>query len=75
MKKADYSIASEEERENVIRILQRNVNILIEEKKTTDAEKLRAVVSGLCDRVRAGEIITGDDFHKLVSLFQKKSIV
>ena len=75
MNKADYSIASPEERENVIQILQRNTNHIIEQKKTNDADKLREAVAKLCERVRKGDVITGADFQKLVFLFQKKSIV
>lgn len=74
MKKADYSIASKEERENVVKILHRNANHLIEQKLAKDARRLREIVSDLCERVTEGEIITGDDFETLVSLFQKKTI-
>ena len=75
MKKADYSIASDEEREDVILILQRNANQIIENKKVKDSEKLRKEVDRLSARVRQGDIITGQDFEKLIQLFQKKSIV
>ncbi len=75
MKKADYSIASEEEREDVILILQKNVNQIIEEKKVKDSAKLRAEVDRLSGRIRQGDVITGQDFEKLVGLFQKKSII
>lgn len=75
MKKADYSIASEEEREDVILILQRNANQIIENKKVKNSEKLRAEVDRLSARIRQGDVITGQDFEKLVLLFQKKSIV
>lgn len=75
MKKADYSIASDEEREDVILILQKNVNEIIENKKVKNTEKLRAEVDRLSGRIRQGDVITGQDFEKLVGLFQKKSIV
>ena len=74
MKKADYSIASAEERESVIQILQRNTNHLIEQKLTSDSGKLRAIVGGLCDRIKVGDVITGSDFETLVKLFQKKPV-
>lgn len=75
MKKADYSIATPEEREGVVEILQRNVNLIIEQKKTKNPKRLRQIVSGLCERVRSGDVITGKDFQTLVQLFQKKSVV
>jgi len=75
MKKADYSIATEEEREDVVRLLQKNVNEIIEQKKTQHPERLRQAVDAICERVRAGEVFTGKDFQQLVQLFQKKSIV
>ncbi|MFQ5603185.1 MAG: hypothetical protein ACE5HS_07945 [bacterium] len=75
MKQADYSGASTEEREEVIAILQRNVNQLIEQKQTSDPEMLRQYVDQLCHRVRNGEIISGQDFQALILLFQKKSFI
>lgn len=74
MKKADYSIASEEERANVVVILQRNANEMIEQKVVKDPATLRQLVSRLCDRVVAGEVIVGKDFETLVQLFQKKPV-
>ncbi len=74
MKKADYSIASEEERENVVVILQRNANEMIEQKVVRDPVRLRQLVSRLCDRVMAGDIIVGKDFETLVQIFQKKPV-
>lgn len=74
MKKADYSIATSEERESVIGILQKNVNQIIEDKKTENPEKLRQMVDGYCKRIRKGEIFTGKEFENLVRLFQKKPI-
>lgn len=74
MKKADYSIASPEERESVINILQKNVNQIIEQKKTDNPDRLRQIVDDYCARIRKGEIFTGKEFQNLVSLFQKKPI-
>ncbi|NIR52043.1 hypothetical protein GWO43_25830 [candidate division KSB1 bacterium] len=74
MSKADYSIASQEERDNVIRILQRNANQLIEQKQVQNAENLRSEVDRLCGRVRNGDVVTGKDFEKLVRLFKKQPI-
>lgn len=74
MQKADYSRATPEERENVIKILQRNLNLLIEQRRVKDPERQRQMVSRLCDRIRNGEVITGSDYKKLVRLFQKKPI-
>lgn len=75
MKKADYSLASGEEREKVIRILQKNVNEIIEQKKTQKPDKLRKIVDRFCERIRSGGIFTGKDFQQLLQLFQKKSVV
>lgn len=74
MGKADYSIASEEERENVIEILQRNANQMIEDKKVKDARKLRQTVDHFAARIRRGDVITGKDFQTLVALFRKKPV-
>lgn len=75
MKKADYSIATPEERERVIEILQRNVNMMIEEKRTQRPAELREIVSKLCAGIRDGAVFTGRDFEILVQLFQKKSVI
>jgi len=72
MSKADYSIASAEERESVITLLQRNANQMIEQRKVRDPQKLREAVDQFCRRIRNGEVITGKDYQQLVSLFQKK---
>ncbi|MFQ5710091.1 MAG: hypothetical protein ACE5HO_21770 [bacterium] len=74
MEKADYSIATPEEREEVIAILQRNANHIIEQKKTRNPDKLRQAVDALSARIRKGEIITGKDFQKLVRILQKKTV-
>lgn len=75
MGKADYSIASQEEREGVIQILQRNVNHIIEQKQTQKPEKLRQIVLSLCERIRSGDVITGKDFEVLIQLLQKRTVV
>jgi len=72
MKKADYSIASIEEREGIVHILQRNINSMIAQKKVKNEAKLRQIVAELCVRVTAGEIFTGKDFEKLVSIFNQE---
>lgn len=74
MEKADYSIATTEEREKVISILQRNVNVMIEIRRTNAPEKLRQLASGFCERIRRGEIIDGVDYKLLVNIFQKKPV-
>lgn len=75
MGKADYNIASQEEREGVIQILQRNVNHIIEQKQTQKPEKLRQIVLSLCERIRSGDVITGKDFEVLIQLLQKRTVV
>ncbi|MCZ6818384.1 MAG: hypothetical protein O7G31_02690 [Calditrichaeota bacterium] len=75
MGKADYSIASQEEREAVIQILQRNANHIIEQKQTQKPEKLRQMVLSLCERIRSGDVITGKDFEVLIQFLQKRTVV
>lgn len=74
MDQADYSIAAPEERETVIKILQRNVNEIIEQKKVNNPVKLRRLTDSFCKRIRKGEIIKGADYKLLLSIFQKKPI-
>ncbi len=74
MDKADYSIATIDEREKVISILQRNVNLMIELRRTNAPEKLRQLASQFCERVRGGEIFDGMDYKLLLNLFQKKPL-
>ncbi|HEX9652721.1 MAG TPA: hypothetical protein VGA99_03340, partial [bacterium] len=72
MDRADYSIATPEEREKVITILQRNVNLMIEQKKIGEPQILRQQGDGLCERIRRGEVIAGADYKLLLSIFQQK---
>ena len=74
MEKADYSLATPEERENVVQVLQKNVIYLIEQKKTKNSERQREIVDQLCNRIRKGDVITGKDYKKLLRLFQKKPV-
>lgn len=74
MDKADYSIASQDEREKVVRVLQRNVNVMIEQKQSQNPEKLRKIVDGFCERIRNGDVISGKDFQQLLQLFKKQAI-
>ncbi len=74
MDKADYRIASQEEREKVVRILQRNVNLIIEQKQSKNSENLRKIVDGFCVRIRNGDIISGKEFQQLLKLFKKQPI-
>jgi hypothetical protein len=74
MDQADYSIATPEERENVVEIIQRNANLIIEQKRTGNPEKLRRLADLFCERVRKGDIILGAEYKLLVSIFQNKYI-
>ncbi len=74
MKRADYSLATPEEREQVVSILERNARELIAKKRATDPAKLERRVQRFVQRIRNGEIITGRDFDVLVKLFRKEPI-
>ena len=72
-RKADYSIASPEERENVAAILKENCSHIIAEKKTSNPQKFQARVDAFVKRILAGDVITGKDFENLVMIFRKQS--
>ncbi|RMF63610.1 MAG: hypothetical protein D6743_10490 [Calditrichaeota bacterium] len=74
MEKADYSGASAAERERVVEILQRNVNELIEQKRSHNPMKLRRTANRFCERIRQGGVFTGKDFEQLLKLFRKQAI-
>lgn len=72
--KADYSIASPEEREKVIQILDRNLDTIRKQKSSKDPQQLQKLVQDYQARIRAGEIFVGRDFANLVLLFQGVAI-
>jgi|GEM_PF-3357657 len=70
---ADYSVASPEERENVIAILNRNVKEIIKRGQVKNANRVEAIVATLAERIQRGDLIKGKDFERLILLFRKKS--
>ncbi len=72
MSKADYSIATEEEREQVVQILERNLHEMAQGLSQVKARQLRQLVEQYCERVRQGAVITGSEFETLVKLFRKE---
>ncbi len=73
MRKADYSLASAAEKENVIAILQRNAAEIEKQGGEKSTKELQKTVSRLAHRIRNGDVITGPDFERLVLLFRKQS--
>lgn len=73
MGRADYSIATEEERQQVIELLKRNLEELIRENKARDPDRLRAEVQKFCVGIQKGRSYMGKDFDRLVMIFRKES--
>ena len=69
---ADYSIASEEERERVIDILLRNKKSMLKRKLVKDRQDFDALVDEYIRRIRNGDIIRGSDFENLLKLFRQR---
>lgn len=72
---ADYGQASQEEREQIVRILQRNVQEIISKKQSKNPGALQELMSDLAGRIRSGETIRGRDFEKLVRLLRKQAVL
>ncbi len=73
MESADYSRASEEEREKVIAVLRRNVEQILSSKGPQSGEpELRARVEDFAARIRRGETLTGKAYRELLALLQKR---
>ena len=73
MGRADYSIATKEERQQVIDLLERNLEELIRDNKARDPDRLRAEVEKFCTGIREGRVYMGKDFERLVMIFRKES--
>jgi len=74
-KEADYSVASQDERDRVAKILSTNCRFIISKKGTTHPEKLKNEVDTYIRGVLAGEVFRGKDFENLVQIFRKKAFL
>lgn len=72
--KADYSIASQEERDRVIEILKRNRDAMVAQKKVKDAKAFKQLVQEYMDGVAAGAVYTGKKFEVLVKIFRQERL-
>lgn len=72
--KADYSIASQEERDQVIEILKRNREAMLAQKKVKDAKAFKKLVQEYIDGVAEGAVYTGKKFETLLKIFRQERL-
>lgn len=73
-KKADYSQATAEERQGVVRILQRNYQELLKIGRVADAQAAESRLRRIQQTIEQGGVITGADFDFLLKILRKKQI-
>ncbi|MDQ7053931.1 MAG: hypothetical protein Q9P14_13990 [candidate division KSB1 bacterium] len=69
---ADYSMASPEEREQVIQILQRNLKAMLKMPQIQNKQALQERVERFIEKIRQGGRFTGKEFEQLVRIFRKR---
>ncbi|RMD99290.1 MAG: hypothetical protein D6814_05865 [Calditrichaeota bacterium] len=67
---ADYSQASAAERESVIKILEQKLELLKKRRGSESLDELERDIEHFKTKIRAGGIIAGKEFEKLVRLFR-----
>ena len=67
---ADYSQATPEEREQVIKILERNFQTLLERNQVKNPEKAKEKIAYYKNVIREGGKIVGREFENFVKLFR-----
>ncbi len=70
---ADYSLASPEEREQVIQILQRNLKAMLKMPQIQNNQDLQERVEHFIEKIRQGGRFTGKEFEQLVRIFRKRA--
>ena len=69
---ADYSIASDEERERVVDILLRNKKSMLKRKLVKDVSGFERMVDDFIQRIRQGAVFRGKDFDTLLKIFRQR---